>query len=102
MPDLIIDPATLTACAHAAHAFDRERLGIPVWDDLPPETHIEYHDLARAVLMAALTPRIPLIAAKAWEEGYQACRNRPRIDGYLVNRANPYQTRADRVERGEA
>ena len=29
-----------------------------VWDDLPPETHIEYHDLARAVLMAALTPRI--------------------------------------------
>ena len=58
MPDLIIDPATLTACAHAAHAFDRERLSIPVWDDLPPETHIEYHDLARAVLMAALMPRI--------------------------------------------
>ena len=41
-----------------AHAFDRERLSIPVWDDLPPETHIEYHDLARAVLMVALTPRI--------------------------------------------
>ena len=58
MPNPIIDPATLTACAHAAHAFDRERLGIPVWDDLPPETHIEYHDLARAVLTAALTPRI--------------------------------------------
>ena len=58
MPDLIIDPATLTACAHAAHAFVRERLSIPVWDDLPPETHIEYPDLARAVLMAALKPRI--------------------------------------------
>ena len=44
----------------------------------------------------------PAIAAKAWEEGYQACRNRPRVDGYLINRANPYQTRADAIERGEA
>ena len=44
----------------------------------------------------------PLIAAKAWEEGYQACRNRPRVDGYLINRANPYQTRADAIERGES
>ena len=44
----------------------------------------------------------PAIAAKAWEEGYAACRNRPRVDGYLINRANPYQTRADRIERGES
>ena len=44
----------------------------------------------------------PLIAAKAWEAGYQACRNRPRVDGCLINRANPYQTRADRIERGES
>ena len=44
----------------------------------------------------------PLIAAQAWEEGYQACRNRPSIDGYLINRTNPYQTRADRIERGES
>ena len=50
----------------------------------------------------ALEAAAPLIAAKAWEEGYQACRNRPRVDGYLINRANPYQTRADRIERGES
>lgn len=53
---------------------------------------------ARDILEAAA----PLIAAKAWEEGYQACRNRPRVDGYLINRANPYQTRADAIERGES
>ena len=44
----------------------------------------------------------PAIAAKAWEEGYQACRNRPRVDGYLINRTNPYQTRADAIQRGES
>ena len=49
-----------------------------------------------------LTAAAPLIAAKAWEEGYQACRNRPRVDGYLINRANPYQTRADAIERAES
>lgn len=51
---------------------------------------------------AALEAAAPAIAAKAWEEGYQACRNRPRVDGYLINRANPYQTRADAIERGES
>ena len=44
----------------------------------------------------------PLIAAAAWEEGYQACRTRPRIDGYLINRSNPHQTHADAIERGES
>ena len=34
-------------------------------------------------LRAALEAVAPAIAAKAWEEGYQACRNRPRVDGYL-------------------
>ena len=58
MPDLIIDPATLTACAQAACAYDAARINTPTWDDLRPEVRIEYHGLARAVLTAALTPRI--------------------------------------------
>ena len=53
---------------------------------------------ARDILEAAA----PLIAAKAWEEGYAACRNRPRVDGYFINRTNPHQTRADAIERGES
>ena len=53
---------------------------------------------ARDIIEAAA----PIIAAQAWEEGYQACRNRPRVDGYLINRANPYQARADAIERGES
>lgn len=55
---------------------------------------VDWYDqhVARLILEAAA----PAIAAKAWEEGYQSCRNRPRVDGYLINRANPYQARADR------
>ena len=45
---------------------------------------------------------IAVIAAQAWEEGYAACRNRPRVDGYFINRTNPYQTRADAIQRGES
>ena len=58
---------------------------------------VDWYDqhVARLTLEAVA----PLVAAKAWEEGYQACRNRPRVDGYLINRANPHQTRADRIER---
>ena len=62
-------------------------LDVPEWVDMTME------DDVRAILEAAA----PLIAAAAWEEGYQACRNRPRVDGYLINRTNPYQTRADRI-----
>ena len=71
----------------------RERVGLSPLDRLPwsPAS-----DEARADARAAL------IAAKAWDEGYQACRNRPRVDGYLINRSNPYQTRAVRIERGES
>ena len=55
----------------------------------------------RRYALSALKAVAPLIAAKAWEEGYQACRNRPRVDGYLINRANPYQTRTDAIERSD-
>ena len=64
--------------------------------------HLQSGVEALAEMRAALESVAPLIAAKAWEEGYQTCRNRPRVDGYLINRANPYQTSADAIERGES
>ena len=68
------------------------------YDYLVAITLDEAEELARYIIEAVA----PLIAAKAWDEGYQACRNRPSIDGYRINRVNPYQTRADRIERGES
>ena len=62
----------------------------------------DLQDFYRNSARAALESVAPLIAATAWEAGYQACRNRPRVDGYFINRANPYQTRADAIERGES
>ena len=64
--------------------------------DAPKRLHYLVH--AKHVLAATA----PLIAAQAWEEGYAACRNRPRVDGYFINRTNPHQTRADAIERGES
>ena len=94
MSDLITD-AMVEAAARADHAtYDAEA----DWDSIDDRTRDVWREGTRAALEAAA----PLIAAKAWEEGYQACRNRPRVDGYLINRANPYQTRADAIERGEA
>ena len=93
MNDLITDEMV----AVAADLLRDELLGT-TGRSRRPTTSPGFRESMRSALEAAA----PLIAAKAWEEGYQACRNRPRIDGYLVNRANPYQTRADRVERGEA
>ena len=79
--------------------FTLEYGGYPSWSS---ESQSARKRRARSQARAALEAVAPLIAAKAWEEGYQACRNRPRVDGYLINRANPYQTRADRIERGES
>lgn len=31
------------------------------------------------------------VKAEAWDEGYQACRTRPSIDGFRINRTNPYR-----------
>ena len=39
----------------------------------------------------------PLIAAKAWEEGYTEGSR-----GRMWESTNPYQTRADAIERGES
>ena len=89
MTDLITDAMVESAAA----TLYGER-----WDDVAESTRIDYRTVAADMLTAAA----PLIAAKAWEEGYQACRNRPRVDGYLINRANPYQTRADAIERAES
>ena len=98
MTDLITDAMVETA-AIALRNQTRERLGLSPLDRLPwSPTSGE----ARADARAALEAAAPAIAAKAWDEGYQACRNRPRVDGYLINRANPYQTRADAIERGES
>lgn len=74
---------------HSWRCFDRLR-------------HPEPCDCTEQIAHAILEEVAPLIAAKAWEEGYQACRNRPRIDGYLINRTNPYQTPTDRIARGES
>ena len=94
MSELVTDAMVETA-AKADHAtYDAEA----DWDRIDDLTRDVWRDGARAALESAA----PAIAAKAWEEGYAACRNRPRVDGYLINRANPYQTRADRIERAEA
>ena len=90
MSDLITD-AMVEAAARADHAtYDAEA----DWDSIDDRTRDVWREGARAALEAFA----PLIAAKAWEEGYQACQNRPRVDGYLINRANPYQTRAARAD----
>lgn len=57
---------------------------------------------ALAEMRAALEAVAPAIAAKAWEEGYQDCRTRPRVNGCLIDLTNPYQARAERFERGES
>ena len=94
MSELVTD-AMVEAAARADHAtYDAEA----DWDSIDDRTRDAWREGARAALEALA----PLIAAKAWEEGYAACRNRPRVDGYLINRANPYQTRADAIERGES
>ena len=88
--DEMVEAAARTEWTHERH--------IRPWEKAPD-------DLAghcRGCSRNALESVAPLIAAKAWDEGYQACRNRPRVDGYLINRSNPYQTRADRIERGES
>lgn len=82
MPDITIPDAAVEAAAHAMF----EVTGEPDW------TAMEIRQVVEAAA--------PHIAAAAWEEGYQACRNRPRVDGFLINRANPYQTRAAELESG--
>ena len=86
--DEMVEAAARTEWTHERH--------IRPWEKAPD-------DLAghcRGCSRNALEDVAPLIAAKAWDEGYQACRNRPRVDGYLINRTNPYQTRADAIMRG--
>ena len=51
----------------------------------------------RAAMREALEAVAPLIAAKAWEEGYTE-GSRGRMWGGI----NPYQTRADAIERAES
>ena len=95
MNDDLLTDAMVEAAAKAEWTHEWP---IRPWEKTPDDLADHYRDCSRAALEAVA----PLIAAKAWEEGYQACRNRPRVDGYLINRANPYQTRADRIERGES
>ena len=90
MSDLITD-AMVEAAARAEWTHERH---IRPWEKAPDDLADHYRGCSRHALEAAA----PAIAAKAWEEGYQAFRNRPRVDGYLINRANPYQTRADHNE----
>ena len=94
MSELVTD-AMVEAALEGSYAPPKE----PGYTFLNRDT---YRDLWSHHMRAALEAAAPAIAAKAWEEGYQACRNRPRVDGYLINRANPYQTRADHIERGES
>ena len=78
-----------------------ERAAKAMADDWNPERDPILTAMFRDYALSALEAVAPLVAAKAWEEGYQACRNRPRVDGYLINRANPYQS-SDVIERGES
>lgn len=92
MSELVTDEVVETA---ARARWDHSRSGdLTEWE----MRHPAFREHDTETMRAALEAAAPLIAAKAWEEGYQACRNRPRVDGYLINRANPYQTRADRAD----
>lgn len=51
-------------------------------------------DIAAALSAAGFGP-VQEAQADAWDEGYSACRTRPRIDGYLINRTNPYRGASD-------
>lgn len=94
-----IDPEIVKRATLAHVNASRGAHGLSPLDRLPWTDHC---DSVYGYTRAALEAVAPLIAAKAWEEGYQACRNRPRVDGYLINRANPYQTRADAIERSDS
>ena len=86
----VIDPDSMTM---TQEQFTQEYGGFPAWSS---EGWAARRKAARGQARAALEAAAPLIAAKAWNEGYQACRNRPRVDGYLINRSNPYgQIKAD-------
>lgn len=95
--DAMVDAVAIGLYEQWVSRDDETRMFAPMWDSLGSRKSGWLQD-ARIALEAGA----PDIAAKAWEEGYQACLNRPRVDGYLINRANPYQTRADRIERGES
>lgn len=97
MSDLITD-----AMVEAATVASINVSLAPYGEAITTTYHLQSGVEALAEMRAALEAVAPLIAAKAWEEGYQTCRNRPRVDGYLINRANPYQIRADAIERGES
>ena len=105
MSDLITDAVVEAAAqAFASHEYRVNRPEmVPFcscgWTASEPYGVAEYDQHVARLTLEAVAP---LIAAKAWEEGYQACRNRPRVDGYLINRANPYQTRADEIARAES
>lgn len=96
--DAMVDAAAKELYEQWASRDNETRMFAPMWGSLGSSSKSGWLQDARITLEAAA----PAIAAKAWEEGYRACRNRPRVDGYLINRANPYQTRADRIERGES
>lgn len=96
--DAMVEAARALLAAEGADSQD----GWHSWRCFDKVRYPEPCDCTAQAARSALEAAAPLIAAEAWEEGYQACRNRPRVDGYLINRANPHQTRADRIERGES
>ena len=101
----LITDELVEAAAKALFATEEPDRNAWRWDKPNPQDPagpLAWHGYWLNAARAALEAAAPIIAAQAWEEGYQACRNRPRVDGYLINRANPYQARADAIERGES
>ena len=97
MSDLITD-AMVEAARQADYLHDPQRMECLNHDgSCCPAFDHNVGDERTHRVRAAIEAAAPLIAAAAWEEGYQACRNRPRVDGYLINRANPYQTPDERI-----
>ena len=110
MSDLITD-AMVEAAAVVLRNQLRERMGLSPLDRLPwsPAS-----DEVRGDARAALEAVAPLIAAKAWDEGYAMsereldhaygghpiCQDGPCDMCHECGTGNPY--RAERIERGES
>lgn len=61
------------------------------WLDYEAGKQCKYAVSLAAALSAAGFGPVREAREAAWDEGYSACRTRPRIDGYFINRINPYR-----------
>lgn len=78
--DAMVEAARALLAAEGADSQD----GWHSWRCFDKVRYPEPCDCTAQAARSALEAAAPLIAAKAWEEGYQACRNRPRIDALGV------------------